>query len=823
MNAKSLVLMAAFLFFGCADGFCKVDSDCRAKNYMGETMVGVCKHPDDSLVGGSCNYDGKVEKTSPSPDTDNGNHDVAANDSWDSTTNDITDDTWTPPPPPDEDPPPLDVLDVKDTSDGSPDDGNVSEDPETSEDMDVPDTNENADADSTNTDGDVEVEIDTEEVIEPPKCSDADCDDKNPCTKDSCDPATGCSNENMEGNCDDGDACTENDYCQTGVCKGSPAQCNDSNPCTDDSCESSSGCVYAPNNDVCEDDNPCTENDLCSDSTCNAGANICACLSNADCTKFEDGDSCNGTLACEGNECVVKGIVECAPSATACHYFACVPASGQCILFPETGTACDDGSACTVVDVCLDGLCVGKPIGCDDNNVCTDDACDPTSGCTNTNNTAPCNDENACSTNDTCLGGNCQAGTPLQCDDGKLCNGSETCNPETGCEPGSPIPSCCSADVDCEDGSACTTNVCDVATGKCASTPVTCDDGDACTTETCDPTEGCTYDDVECNDGNPCTSDTCINGKCEFVPNSNPCDDGDACTTADHCKNGACAVKDVECDDGNICTDDSCDPASGCAYAPNVASCDDGDGCTTGDACVATVCKSGPPLVCNDSNSCTDDACVNGKCTFLANDTNPCDDGDLCTVGDACLSGSCVPGSPTICTALDQCHSVGSCNPATGECSTPAKADGTVCTDNNPCTDGDACSSGNCQAGPPLNCDDKNVNGCTVDLCDPGSGGCIHPVWVVNPPQGKCGNSNIDGDGWQDVSGNDVDADNDGVCDNAADLAWFVKEPDAFIPGGYAGPQSCSGVDNCWWVKNADQKDSDKDGIGDACDPTPNN
>lgn len=48
------------------------------------------------------------------------------------------------------------------------------------------------------------------------------------------------------------------------------------------------------------------------------------------------------------------------------------------------------------------------------------------------------------------------------------------------------------------------------------------------------------------------------------------------------------------------------------------------------------------------------------------------------------------------CSALDQCHDVGTCDPTTGGCSQPAKADGTTCTGSNACTEPDACQIGFC-------------------------------------------------------------------------------------------------------------------------------
>jgi hypothetical protein len=50
------------------------------------------------------------------------------------------------------------------------------------------------------------------------------------------------------------------------------------------------------------------------------------------------------------------------------------------------------------------------------------------------------------------------------------------------------------------------------------------------------------------------------------------------------------------------------------------------------------------PAECGDSNPCTDDDCVDGFCIHT-NNTDPCDDNDLCTEEDRCMEGICV-GSP---------------------------------------------------------------------------------------------------------------------------------------------------------------------------------
>src|SRR5439155_9567356 len=50
-----------------------------------------------------------------------------------------------------------------------------------------------------------------------------------------------------------------------------------------------------------------------------------------------------------------------------------------------------------------------------DGNVCTDDSCDPATGCVHAPNTASCTDGNACTTADTCAGSVCVGGPPPVC------------------------------------------------------------------------------------------------------------------------------------------------------------------------------------------------------------------------------------------------------------------------------------------------------------------------------------------------------------------------------------------------------------------------
>jgi hypothetical protein len=56
------------------------------------------------------------------------------------------------------------------------------------------------------------------------------------------------------------------------------------------------------------------------------------------------------------------------------------------------------------------------------------------------------------------------------------------------------------------------------------------------------------------------------------------------------------------------------------------------------------------------------------------------------------------------CTALDQCHAAGTCNPSTGTCSNPTIANGTSCTGTDLCDQTYACETGVCTGSNPVTC-----------------------------------------------------------------------------------------------------------------------
>lgn len=103
----------------------------------------------------------------------------------------------------------------------------------------------------------------------------------------------------------------------------------------------------------------------------------------------------------------------------------------------DSGEECD-GSANGVDAVCCTASCTLQPAGSactEDDNVCTDDACDASGQCRHEPNTMECEDGNACTTGDQCSGGECRGGGAVECPSCLECDPARGCivAPQTGC------------------------------------------------------------------------------------------------------------------------------------------------------------------------------------------------------------------------------------------------------------------------------------------------------------------------------------------------------------------------------------------------------
>jgi len=70
------------------------------------------------------------------------------------------------------------------------------------------------------------------------------CDDYDPCTKDFCDPVSGCNFITPACLCDDDNACTDDSCLPNFGCVNVEINCDDNNEATVDSCDQAYGCVY---------------------------------------------------------------------------------------------------------------------------------------------------------------------------------------------------------------------------------------------------------------------------------------------------------------------------------------------------------------------------------------------------------------------------------------------------------------------------------------------------------------------------------------------------------------------------------------------------
>ena len=214
--------------------------------------------------------------------------------------------------------------------------------------------------------------------------------------------------------------------------------------------------------------------------------------------------------------------------------------------------------------------------------------------------------------------------------------------------------------------------------------------------------------------GTPSTAtiSTLTPGPCVGLPNGSACSDDNACTQSDSCQSGLCVgTNPVVCTPSDACHDaGTCAPATGiCSNpaSPDGTGCADGDACTQVDTCQSGICTGSMPVICTASDACHEAGTCSPATGACSNPTAPdgtaCTDGDACTTTDSCQTGVCAGTNPVVCSAIDACHDVGTCAPATGICSNPAKPNGTGCDDANSCTTGDVCTDGLCAGvGDPL-------------------------------------------------------------------------------------------------------------------------
>ncbi len=291
--------------------------------------------------------------------------------------------------------------------------------------------------------------------------------------------------------------------------------------CLKNSCDPTQGiCTLKDPNagktKLCDDGDPCTANDVCKAGACVGGVKICSCQKDSDCAGKEDGNQCNGTLACDKSTgtCVDKpgSKIDCPDTgAGVCITDYCDPKTGACKVGPS-----EQFKTQTLLKEVYDGpgfvklVVVGTYtvfVGVKSQYV----------GCT---------DGDACTAGDECEGGSCKPGTQSICacakdadcanvDDGDVCTGTLMCTKGACVANPATVPPPCKGPV----AGTCLTSVCNAKSGQCETKANT----------------------VGCDDGNPCTADSCGSDDktCAHAPTAKgtPCF-GQVCNGA-----GACVVK----------------------------------------------------------------------------------------------------------------------------------------------------------------------------------------------------------------------------------------------------------------------------------------
>ncbi|MSP91257.1 MAG: hypothetical protein EXR79_05580 [Myxococcales bacterium] len=339
------------------------------------------------------------------------------------------------------------------------------------------------------------------------------CADGNPCTTNKCDVAAkGCSVTPQDGGtCDDNNTCTGPDKCASGKCAGPnscqctvDANCDDKNPCTKDTCDGGkcTSTAAVASGASCDTPDKCQEagsgicmgsgctwgnkpkkcgGDPCNTGTCNAATGACEKVTKGDGTPCDaDQNPCTQGDSCKAGKCVVGSVVNCDSATEPCMIGKCQPsttsASGfQCQKTPKTpATVCDDGQFCTEPSLCdATGKCkLGSPKLCPGypNQPCTKGKCQEM--------TKQCVPESKL------------AGEP--CDDGKYCSSGEVCTSTGEC--GGGVPTTCPLPKECQ------VNTCYEGADKCVLTL----EPDCCVTS------------QDCFDGKWCTNDMCTDGQCTY-------------------------------------------------------------------------------------------------------------------------------------------------------------------------------------------------------------------------------------------------------------------------------------------------------------------
>jgi hypothetical protein len=494
------------------------------------------------------------------------------------------------------------------------------------------------------------------------------CDDRNPCTVDSCNAGGSCASTPVANGtiCSDGNSATSGDQCLAGACVGAATPTGPSSNFAQPQTLVINGKTY------CKPEAGEGYSRYLTRS--NAYPNVCLPLAGTSFTQQGGGDV-NAVPQCESDaQCDDSNVCN---GAERCVAFQC-----QAGTAASNGTTCSDGNSATTGDQCLSGSCVGKttPTGPSSgfaqpetlvlngkvyckpqlgegysrylarsnaySNVCL-----PLSGVSFTENGG--GDVNAVP----------QCESDAQCGDTNVCNGAERC-----------------VSFQCQAGTALS---CAAATGSCQ--VGRCDAKQGCMTEPA-------ADGTTCNDGNSKTvQDTCLAGTCfgQVAPPPQCTTDAN-CGAGKHCSAGVCeagAALTCEGPERRSYRVDFQVPAeaytsirayvgtasmsfaqpielakptavSGVASVviPDLATATDsyivltavGNGGESPYSNELKIAASRRTEGCDSGNVCAPFICTSGVCGYVsAPNGTTCNDGNAATTGDVCNAGVCGKASTT--------------------------------------------------------------------------------------------------------------------------------------------------------------------------------
>jgi len=176
------------------------------------------------------------------------------------------------------------------------------------------------------------------------------------------------------------------------------------------------------------------------------------CKPNCDAEECGD-DTCGGSC---GPICGIDGTCyfpEDHKAGNTC--LVCDPTSSTKAWTPTPGVVCDDGNACTLDDVCVEGTCKGTAITCAEPGVCQRaGVCNKQTGACEykaQSDGTECSDDDACTLDDVCMSGEC-VGVPMVCEEVGPCQRAECVASSGTCESLNEPDGTVCAEGECREG-----------------------------------------------------------------------------------------------------------------------------------------------------------------------------------------------------------------------------------------------------------------------------------------------------------------------------------------------------------------------------------